>query len=170
MQNKREKEEADRCEASNTGGAAGSSVPFWEERRGVAGEPAPKEKDEEEVEEGRAPIRMHDPCEPTKKDIEDHRLAQHLPFRSWCRICVESKGTERDHKRESDEQKAANENAIPTHGIDYAFFSEALEYEGDERKNSNSLKVVIMKEKRTGTCHARCAQKKGGAMSMWQKV
>ena len=91
--------------------------PFWEKRRGVAGESGPSvgggvrkgaqsfpepgsgtteggKEDSEEVEaEGRQPNMLCSPCEPTVSEICEHQVAAHLPFRNWCKICIDSKGT-----------------------------------------------------------------------------
>ena len=104
-----------------------------------------------------------EPCDPTVKQVRAHRLNYHLPFRSWCSVCIRAKGKERDHRRETEEKKANNENALPTFGLDYAFFSEELVFEGDEGKTPSSVNVAIMKEKRTGQCFAHLAHRKGGS-------
>ena len=41
---------------------------------------------------------LRDPGNPTTKEREDH-MASHLPYRSWCHICVEAKGKEDPHYR-----------------------------------------------------------------------
>ena len=38
-----------------------------------------------------------DPGDPTTKEREDHN-ATHIPFRSWCPICVKAKGREEAHR------------------------------------------------------------------------
>ena len=46
----------------------------------------------------------------------------------------------------------------PQFGIDYMFFSEDMVYEGSEEKSREGIKVVAMKEKRTGSTHAHVVQ------------
>ena len=112
--------------------------------------------------EGRQPYLLCSPCDPTFREVNDHQVTAHLPFRNWCKICIDSKGKSRDHKRLTEEEKAAEENALPRFGLDYGFFSEELELEGSEAKSANSIKVAIMKEKRCGWCNSHLAQRKGG--------
>ena len=44
------------------------------------------------------PTSIKDPKLPSKQEIADHNMT-HLPFRSWCRICVEARGRGRQHRR-----------------------------------------------------------------------
>ena len=45
-----------------------------------------------------APLKVaRDPGDPTTKEREDHN-ATHIPFRSWCPICVKATGREEAHK------------------------------------------------------------------------
>eukprot|EP00971_Amphidinium_carterae_P268111 5319209-Amphidinium_carterae.1 len=37
------------------------------------------------------PRQLRQPLQPTKKEQEEHRLT-HMPYRSWCPICVKAKG------------------------------------------------------------------------------
>ena len=105
---------------------------------------------------------LSSPCEPTVKEICDHQVAAHLPFRNWCKICIDSKGKERDHKKLTKEEKEAEANALPRFGLDYAFFSEELELEEDEEKARGAIKVAVMREKRIQWASAHLAQRKGG--------
>ena len=44
-----------------------------------------------------APIRIaRDPGDPTAREREDHCVT-HIPYRSWCPICVKAKGKEEAH-------------------------------------------------------------------------
>ena len=46
--------------------------------------PAPREK-----ELGlRNPRKLQDPKLPSKKEVEEHNLSGHMPYRSWCTFCV----------------------------------------------------------------------------------
>lgn len=56
------------------------------------------EENEEEMGK-RVETKMVDPVEPTTKEVEEHELAGHLPFRNWCRHCVRGKGKEMAHRR-----------------------------------------------------------------------
>ena len=46
--------------------------------------------------------RIKDPKLPSQSEVEAHYLMAHLPFRSWCPVCVQSKGKEMDHTKEGD--------------------------------------------------------------------
>ena len=47
----------------------------------------------------RNPRKLADPKLPTKKDVDEHELS-HLPYRSWCRYCVEGKGKVAPHLKQ----------------------------------------------------------------------
>ena len=48
-----------------------------------------------------ARARIHpNPKNPTIEEIEGHNVT-HIPYRSWCPICVQAKGKELDHTRDS---------------------------------------------------------------------
>ena len=126
---------------------------------GTTGE---KEDEEEEIEEGRCPHVLCEPCDPTVEQVRMHQLGAHLPFRNWCNACIAAKAKERDHSRPTKEEKENEESRRPTFGLDYAFFSEELILEGDEGKSSSSIKVASMKEKRTGWRSAHQVMRKGG--------
>ena len=49
-----------------------------------------------EQEEARKPMIRRAPREPTKQEIDDHD-ATHLPFRSWCPMCVAGKAKHWPH-------------------------------------------------------------------------
>ena len=62
--------------------------------QGVAEE---EDADEEEDEAMRCRV-CKDPGEPSQRERDEHDVT-HLPFRSWCRVCLEAKGKEDPHKR-----------------------------------------------------------------------
>ena len=39
------------------------------------------------------------PAKPSREDIERHNASGHVPFRSWCPLCVQGRGKEDGHKR-----------------------------------------------------------------------
>ena len=55
------------------------------------------ESEEGEESETRPAKAIRDPGEVTQKDIEQHRMKNHLPFRIWCPYCLAAKGKERPH-------------------------------------------------------------------------
>ena len=72
----------------------------------------PVEADEEEneiVSEEVEPLRMAlSPQRPSATDVEEHRVT-HIPFRSWCRECVEGRalGEQRGHAADACEKRIA---------------------------------------------------------------
>jgi hypothetical protein len=60
--------------------------------------------------------KMQDPKLPTQEEVEKHKVAGHLPFRSWCPTCVMAKGREMDHKQDD-----GKERKTPEYSWDYCF-------------------------------------------------
>ena len=56
------------------------------------------------------------PHEPTAQERATHELT-HLPYRSWCTVCVQAKGKELQHRRQSTEKQ-------PVIQLDYHFQTE----------------------------------------------
>ena len=59
------------------------------------------------------------PVGPSAKAIEKHK-ATHLPYRSWCTVCVKARGKEDPHYREK-KRKDEHErgNILPKTSLDY---------------------------------------------------
>ena len=55
---------------------------------------------------------------PSAEAIACHNVT-HLPYRSWCSICVESKGNEDAHRRGANKLDEDDKEAIPTVSMDY---------------------------------------------------
>ena len=54
---------------------------------------------DDDVEAGsRSPVKVAAPTQPTDKEIQEHELT-HLPFRSWCKECVQGRGMQAPHFR-----------------------------------------------------------------------
>ena len=53
------------------------------------------------------------PTQPTKQEMEEHALT-HMPYRSWCPICVKAKGKKDAYKQQQSKQ--------PVIQIDFAYF------------------------------------------------
>ena len=51
-------------------------------------------------EEGGVVKRLIDPCAPSPKEINDHFMRGHLPYRNWCPVCVQAQGRDDDHQRD----------------------------------------------------------------------
>ena len=109
----------------------------YEDEDGPEEEPPEKkvryaEKDDDDVDEAaeedqgetRPAKAVKDPGNVTNKEIEQHRVQNHLPFRSWCPYCLAAKAKERAHVKggapEEDE-----DSGVPQFGLDYAFSQKA---------------------------------------------
>ncbi len=66
--------------------------------------------------EERVPKTLFDPLLPTPKEVAAHNLT-HCPYRSWCKICVESRGREDAHKSRKGEDPS--EGGLPEIAMDY---------------------------------------------------
>ena len=86
--------------------------------------------DREQLESGsREPKRLQDPKLPSQEEIRAHELT-HLPYRSWCKVCVEAAGPNRRHQ-----QRTTNTNtAIPEFHLDYVYRSD-VETASEEDQN-----------------------------------
>ena len=80
--------------------------------------------------------RTVDPRLPSVKDVKDHELQGHLPFRHWCSVCVRAKGKELDHRSD-----LFKERSVPECSFDFAF-------PGDEFGHKTA--VLVGKEKMSG--------------------
>ena len=72
------------------------------------------------ADEMRAPKTLSTPVEPTPQEREEHNLAGHAFFRSWCRHCVRGKGKSLAHKQ-LDADKA---HTVPHISFDYVFLGQ----------------------------------------------
>ena len=86
-----------------------------------------KEAEEEDVQEARRPAPIRQPRAPTKQELADH-LPHHLPYRDWCRHCVEGKATGIQHRTEV---KKDTDGAM-TMSMDYCFMTAENEEQGVE--------------------------------------
>ena len=50
--------------------------------------------------EGDIVKKMKDPILPTPEEVDRHYVMGHLPYRSWCPICVGAQGRESAHRRD----------------------------------------------------------------------
>ena len=60
---------------------------------------------------------MHDPGQPTEREIEEHRV-DHMLYRSWCPHCVKGRGVGKPHRARR------NEQTMPVFGFDYLHTSQ----------------------------------------------
>ena len=82
---------------------------------------------EEDPGEARPARAVKSPSNVTNKEIEQHRVQNHLPFRDWCPYCLAAKAKERAHAKGGAPEEE-EDNGVPQFGLDYAFFSKSLVY------------------------------------------
>ena len=87
------------------------------------------------------------PSCPTREEIEYHNVT-HLPYRSWCPVCVQARGREDDHKR----KKVKVEETIPTIVMDYKSF-------GQEPSDDKVTSLVVRDKRTTWTAMHVCTVK-----------
>ena len=118
--------------------------------KGVAeGGGAEWEREETGGEEARNPKRARDPAQPTKAEWEAHQ-ANHLPYRSWCKYCVEGRLDNPPHRRRP---SGAEEPALPEIHLDYAF----VKRDGEERTTT----ILVAKHRQSRAVRCWVAPRKG---------
>ena len=100
---------------------------------------------EDEV-EARKPTTRKRPGQPSQEEWDQHQVT-HLPFRSWCPICVGGAGKEKAHHRDTEEHK------VPSLHFDYFF----INHKGE----SNTQPCAVMRERETKMIFAYLVPGKG---------
>lgn len=99
-------------------------------------------------EEGRRPMRLKQVVGPTMRErVEHDRL--HLPYRSWCPVCVAGRGANHGHKTVQDELG----DHAPEVSFDYCFLRD---YQG-----ADYLPVLVGCDRETRTIIAHAVPNKG---------
>ena len=105
-----------------------------------------------DVEDGEYGMRrvkqLKDPKLPTRAEREEHEVS-HLPYRSWCRICVMGKGKEDAHRH------GGHESDITTVHMDYGFLG------GKESEEAKLIPMIVAKDADTKTYLGAVVPKKG---------
>ena len=73
--------------------------------------------------EGDVVKKVMSPMLPTQAEVEKHCSMGHMPYRSWCEVCVKAKGKERGHSRVEAGDKV---RSIPEYSWDYCFPGDEL--------------------------------------------
>ena len=84
----------------------------------------------------RVPKSLKSPIRPPQAEVDKHELT-HLPYRHWCRVCVESKGKEDPHPR--GRQDEDDRSGLPIVSFDYQEMNEELQ-----------LRLLVGKDEATG--------------------
>ena len=76
----------------------------------------------EELEESEETRRVAAATEPSKQMREEHEAQNHAVYRSWCQICVESRGLGTQHRKKK-QKEAIEDKEGPKTFSDYYFMS-----------------------------------------------
>ena len=88
------------------------------------------------------------PEAPTAEEIEKHNASGHVPFRSWCPICVEGAANDDPHYKQPPDN-----SVYPRFSYDYALMSS---------KNSlDKLTLFVIKEKKSKSIFQVVVPRKG---------
>ena len=93
--------------------------------------------------EGAEVRKLVDPALPSQKEVDDHWIRGHIPYRNWCEICVRSKGKDMDHT-----QDKGQERRIPEYHFDYCFPGDELGFKwtvlcGKERMSKSWFGTAV---------------------------
>ena len=103
---------------------------------------------EEGGEESRVPQKVWDPAAPSRAEWLAHQ-ATHLPFRSWCRFCVEGRASNQPHHRAGKE----DEQLVPEIHLDYAFARRETE--------EDTITMLVAKHRQSRAVRAWVVPRKG---------
>ena len=104
---------------------------------------------EEDAEEGEEVKVNRAPGEPSRAEREKHAIT-HMPFRSWCKHCVEGKAVNPGHykKKEGEEQR------IPVVSIDYMYMTE-------ENQGEMGMPILVFRDRESKWITANVVPAKG---------
>ena len=60
--------------------------------------------------------KIADPKLPSDEEVQRHYVCGHIPYRSWCQVCIKAAG--RDFQHRTDSKK---ERLLPEYSWDYCF-------------------------------------------------
>ena len=141
----------------------GMVAPVEEAIDGILEEEDVNNKDHEPditgVAEARCPPTMTDPQLPSKAERREHERT-HVPYRSWCSICVEAEAREDAHRRDAADKEG--EQLVPTIAFDYDFYGEGLTRKvRGEIPEDTEVTALVMKDCKSGSLWAHTARCKG---------
>ena len=128
--------------------------------------PGEEDAENHDVQEALPPQGQPAPYTPTQSEIDNHNLS-HLPYRSWCPLCVRGKGKASPHRAHGSHHEAG----VPVISIDYKFLcdSEELERDAEEAdgdpcdpRTGKKLKpLLVFYDARTKGIYAHSPERKG---------
>ena len=121
----------------------------------IAGTEMDNSQSGEEDETWEKPNIIKESMKPTKAEADEH-MVTHVPFRSWCPICVKGKSNVKGHYRRSTENV---DSEVPVISIDYMWMGQEG---GDEGGDGNgSAPILVIHDRRTKMKYARMVEAKG---------
>ena len=96
---------------------------------------------------GARPKVTTDPQQPSIEEVSAHEFT-HMPYRSWCKVCVMSRGREDAHPRS---KKGRTKQGLLEVGLDYNTFGE----------EEDKVASIVMKDANTGVVFANVIECKG---------
>ena len=116
--------------------------------------------DADELGEGEgAPCRHQPhPGDPTPAQRAAHRAEGHIPFRSWCRHCVEGRATGEQHRQRT------GTRAVCVFGFDYCFYGPGCRVftrEEAETSAEEMMKVLVVRDSRGKALFGHVVPQKG---------
>ena len=85
------------------------------------------EEDDQEVEEGQESKGLPYTCRPCQAEVDTHNRT-HIPFRSWCEICVQARAENYPHRKVPEEERGVN-----TLYMDYFYLKDKKDLKDKEK-------------------------------------
>ena len=84
-------------------------------------------------------------------------MGTHIPFRTWCELCVKGKSKSDAHGKDAGERASLGEDSIPRIGIDYTYPRQSK----DKRSEEGSMPIIVMKNSKDKWVSAFVVPQKG---------
>ena len=114
--------------------------------------------------EAREATVLPSPVRPSAEAIEKHK-ATHLPYRSWCPVCVKAKGKEDAHyrkkKRKGEQDRS---NTLRKISLDYQELKSRAKKEPSQ--DDKVVKIIVAMDEHTG-CKMSCRVESKGTQDTW---
>ena len=94
--------------------------------------------------------KLVDPKLPTQEKVDEHYLRGHVPYRNWCPVCIQARGKDMDHQKDS-----GKDRKLPEYSWDYCFPGDELGFKwivlvGRERSCKSWMATAIPSKGSTG--------------------
>ena len=115
-----------------------------------------EEVEDEDYEEEVHPKVIKDPGQPTSREINEHNVT-HLPFRSWCPLCVQGRAKDDPHRSIEQEVK---ETGTPIISMDYEYLGKRGRQAEEEL---GGAPTIVMRCHRSKVTFAHVCKSKGAS-------